>query len=68
MMATSLERARAVRGAHRGVATKLVREVEELLHRTEPLGPTQRSRLNVINQQLEGKLNTLTSMDKDILG
>lgn len=65
--ARALDRARAVRGAHRGVTTKLVREVEELLRRVEPLEASQRSRLNVINQQLESKLNTLSDMDKDIL-
>ena len=65
--AHALDRARAVRGAHRGVTTKLVREVEELLRRVEPLEASQRSRLNVINQQLESKLNTLSDMDKDIL-
>ena len=65
--ARALERARAVRGGYRGVTTKLVREAEELLNRSEPLQASQRSRLNVINQQLEGKLNMLSDMDKDIL-
>ena len=65
--ARALERARAVRGGHRGVTTKLVREAEELLNRSEPLQASQRSRLNVITQQLEGKLNMLSDMDKDIL-
>lgn len=33
----------------------------------ESLEPEQRSRLSVIRQQLEGKLNLLNDMDKDIL-
>ena len=65
--ARALDRVRAVCGAHRGVTTKLVCEVEELLRRVEPLEASQRSQLNVINQQLESKLNTLSDMDKDIL-
>ena len=52
----ALERTRAVRRGHRGVTTKLVCEVEELLHREEPLESPQRNRLNVIRQQLDGKL------------
>ena len=67
MATMSLDRAHAIRRAHHGVVTKLVHEVEELLRRTELLGPTQRSWLNVINQQLEGKLNTSSDMDKNIL-
>ena len=62
----ALDRARAVHGGHRGVTTKLVREAEEL-SLSESLEPSQRSRLNVIYQQLEGKLNLLSDMDKDIL-
>ena len=65
-MAKESARARAVHGGHRRVTTKFVRKVE-LLNRSEPLQASQRSRLNVINQQLEGKLNMLSDMDKDIL-
>ena len=62
----ALDRARAVRGGHRGVTTKLVRKAEEL-SLSKSLEPSQRSQLNVIYQQLEGKLNLLSDMDKDIL-
>ena len=65
--ARALDRTRAVRRGHRGVTTKLVREVEKLLRRDEPLGSPQRNRLNVIRQQLDGKLKVLSDMDKDIL-
>ena len=64
--ARALERSRAVRGGHCGVVTKLVREAEEIL-RNESLTSEQRSRLNVIRQQLEGKLKLLGDMDKYIL-
>ena len=56
--ARALERSRAVRGGHHGVVTKLVREAEEIL-RNESLTSEQRSRLNVIRQQLEEKLKLL---------
>ena len=42
--------------------------MEELLHREEPLELPQRNRLNVIRQQLDGKLKMLSDMDKEILG
>ena len=64
--ARALERSCPVRQGHRGVVTKLVRETEEILH-NESLDAEQRSRLNVIRQQLEGKLKLLNDMDKDIL-
>ena len=63
----ALDQARAVRVGHRGVTAKLVREAKELCL-SESLEPSQHSRLNVIYQQLEGKLNLLSDMDKDILG
>ena len=46
--------------------TKLVCKAEEL-SLSERLEPSQHSLLNVIYQQLEGKLNLLSDMDKDIL-
>ena len=48
------------------MVTKLVRKAEEIL-RNESLTSEQRSRLNVIRQQLEGKLKLLRDMVKDIL-
>jgi len=64
----ALERSRAIRGGHRGVVTKLVREAEEIITTaTSPLDASLKNRLNVIKQQLEGKLSTLDEMNKDIL-
>ena len=61
------ERSRAIRGGHRGVVTKLVREAEEITNKADPLDSTQRIRLSVIKQQLDVKLNLLSDMDKEIL-
>jgi len=64
----ALERTRAVRGGHRGIVTKLVREAEEIITATTgPLSAGGRNQLSVIKQQLEVKLTTLKEMDKDIL-
>ena len=64
--ARTLERSHAVRRGHWGVVTKLVREAEDILL-NETLSPEQHSRLNVIRQQLDGKLTLLNDMDRDIL-
>ena len=53
-----LKRLRAIRRGNRGVVTKLEKEVIEILE-TTPINYDSISRLNVLNQQLEGKLNTL---------
>ena len=63
----ALERSRSIRGGHRGVVTKLVREAEEITRTAEPLNSTKKVRLNVIKQQLDVKLSLLNDMDKDIL-
>ena len=61
-----IERLRAVCRGHHGVVTKLVHEAEDILHK-ESLNSEHRSRLSVIRQQLDGKLNLLNDMDKYIL-
>ena len=63
----ALERSRSIRGGHRGVVTRLVREAEEITRTAEPLNSTKKVRLNVIKQQLDVKLSLLNDMDKDIL-
>ena len=52
----ALERSHAIRGGHRGVVTKLVREAKEITWTTEPLYSTKKVRLNVIKQQIDVKL------------
>ena len=56
---TKYERLRAVRGGHRGVTTKLIKEADELLA-VSPLTVEGRSRLDVINKQLRLKVELLT--------
>lgn len=65
-IARALDQSRAVCRGHRGVVTKLVHKAEGILH-SESLDTAQCSRLNVIRQQLGGKLKLLEDMDKDIL-
>ena len=66
--ARALERTRAIRGGHRGVVTKLIREAEEIITAaTGPLDAPGRNRVNAIKQQLEGKLKTLEELNKEIL-
>ena len=61
---SDIKRSRAIRGGHRGVVTKLVRKAEEITSITDPLDSMQQTRLNVIKQQLEVKLNLLNDMDR----
>ena len=64
-----LDRARAIRGGHQGVITKLVHKAEEIVTTaTVSLDASSRNRLNVIKQRLYGKLSILDEMNKDILG
>jgi len=65
--ATEFERSRAIRGGHRGVVTKLIREAEGIVSTTETLVSSQRVRLTVIKQQLDVKFSLLSDMDKEIL-
>ena len=57
---------KAVRGGHRGVLTKLVKEVDELLEVT-PLSSEAATRLNIVHEQLEGKMMVLTNLDGEIV-
>ena len=54
IMADDLERLKAIRGGHRGVATKLLRQGEEILESTFLLTEDY-ERLFVIYQQLDTK-------------
>jgi len=65
-VARSLERSRAIRGGHHGVVTKLVHDAESILM-NDLLTPDHRSKLTVINQQLDRKLKLLSDMDRNIL-
>jgi len=64
---SDIERSRAIRGGHHGVVMKLIHEAKEITSITDPLDSMQQTRLNVIKQQLEVKLNLLNDMDKEIL-
>ena len=61
------ERMRSIRGGHRGVVTKIVREVDELLTTDGSMTPERATQLHVKLQQLEAKLKVLSDIDKDIL-
>ena len=61
------ERMRSIRGGHRGVVTKIVKEVDDLLSAEGPMNAERVSRLNVKLQQLEAKLKVLSDIDKEIL-
>lgn len=59
----NLDRLKSIRGGHRGVITKLTREIDTLLAgETRDIG-----RLQVINEQLKNKLTVLRKLDDDIL-
>ena len=60
------ERLRKIRGGHRAVTTKIVRDVDEILA-SGTLEPEQLNRLGVKLQQLDGKLKVLSDIDKEIL-
>ena len=64
-MAEDLERLKAIRGGHRGVATKLIRQGEEILESTFLLTEDY-ERLFVIYQQLDTKLQTLNDYDQTL--
>ena len=61
-----LERLKAVRAAHRGMITKLTREVDKALSSTTPVGDKVGC-LNVIFEQLQNKLTVLQKIDNEIL-
>ena len=61
-----LDRLKAVRGGHRGVLTKLAKEVDDLLA-DETLSNEAAARLNVVREQLEGKMKVLTNLNGEIV-
>ena len=61
------ERMQLIRGGHRGVVSKIIRDVDELLSTDGPMIAERASQLNVKLQQLEAKLKVLSDIDKDIL-
>ena len=61
------ERLHAIRGGHRGVVTKLIKEVDELLTTGETFTAEQRTLLQVKQHQLDSKLKVLDDIDKQIL-
>lgn len=62
----NIQRLRAIRGAHRGIATKLLKEADEILASTSTT--TLDDGLNTLKQQFEGKLAKLNEVDEKILG
>lgn len=65
-MSENLERLKAIRGAHRGVTTKLAHQAEEIFE-NESFSSDNYERLFVINQQLKTKLSMLNEYDQKIL-
>ena len=65
-MTENCDRLKVVRRAHRGVVTKLTREVDTILGE-ESATSEQISRLSVIYEQLENKLQMLQGIDQKIL-
>ena len=66
----NIQRLRAIRGAHRGIATKLLKEAGEILASTSTttLDDGLKTKLNTLKQQIEGKLAKLNEVDEKILG
>jgi len=60
------ERLRLVRGGHRGVVTKITTEVDTLLT-GEPPTSEQISRLKIVYDQLENKMQLLQTYDGEIV-
>ena len=67
MTSTEFERLRKVRGGHRAVTTKVVREVDNILATEDPLSADQLRQLSVKEQQLNLKLKVLSDIDQEIL-
>ena len=59
----TLSRLRSMRSSHHGTVTKLEKEVDKLLNNGSAFDV---NRLQVNDQQLEGKLTTLDKLDTDI--
>ena len=61
------DRLHKIRGGHRAVTTKIIRDVDEILTSRGALEAEQLKQLSVKLQQLDGKLKVLSDIDKDIL-
>ena len=61
------DRLRKIRGGHRAVTTKIIRDVDEILAGEGLLEAEQLKQLSVKMQQLDGKLKVLSDIDKEIL-
>ena len=66
----NIQRLRAIRGAHRGNATKLLKEANENLASTSTttLDDGLQKKLNTLKQQIEGKLAKRSEADEKLLG
>ena len=63
-----LERLKAVRRGNRGVITKLCREIDTLMAvESFNTDPSSLSRLNVIHEQLDGKMKQFSNLDGEML-
>ena len=60
------DRLKAIRGGHRGVTTRLIKEADKLLATAPPSGESK-SRQNVIHKQLELKHEVLSGLDTQIV-
>ena len=66
MSTEGYERPRLVRGGHRGVVTKLTKEVDTLLEGGSPTSE-HIARLNIVYEQLENKMQLLQTYDSEIV-
>ena len=60
------DRLKIVRRANRGVVTKLVREVDEIIGAAPTLSEEGKARLKVIHKQLENKTTVLSEFDREV--
>ena len=58
-----LERLRLIRRGHRGVLTKLIKEIDTLVEPVEP----EIDRLRIISEQLDGKLKVFSILNGEIV-
>ena len=66
----NFERLQAIKAGNRGVVTKKINELNEIVQETEINGTIdeeQSERLDVLNHLLEGKLKTLQDIDQNVL-
>ena len=67
-MTESVERLRARRRGHRGVATKYVQEAKQILEDDSRIADnSQREQLASLQKSLQEKLKLLLKLDEDIL-